>query len=249
MKTTAGVLLFLSLFGLNSGYRKHYFVNSRITWKDAQTYCRNNYDDLSTVSGSTLQKLSNISLLNLMDAYWIGLKSDTTLHIWKWSAGGQATINDWAHGEPGTYFERCGYVYAVFSQVDQTDCLRSIPFFCMEDYELVLVKQESTWEEALDYCRQNYLDLAILKSDVRMTEANTATRDAQTDEVWTGLRFLSGNWMWANGEELQYKHWSGGQELQCPAMNQRCGVYHRQEMVWKPADCGRRLNFLCHNNP
>ncbi|XP_073714926.1 snaclec 5-like [Misgurnus anguillicaudatus] len=115
----------------------------------------------------------------------------------------------------------------------------------MEDYELILVKQESTWEEALDYCRLHYIDLAILYVDVVMAEAKIASTYAKTDELWTGLRFLSGRWFWVNGEKLEYKAWSVGQELQCPAMNQRCGVYHRQEMAWKPEDCVKKLNFLC----
>ncbi|XP_065131580.1 lymphocyte antigen 75-like [Paramisgurnus dabryanus] len=245
MKTTTGVLLFLSLFGLNSGlFRRHYHVSSYMFWEDAQTYCRNNYDDLSTASGPDLKALSKVVNIRPYN-YWIGLHSDTSQHIWKWSEGGKAKIQDWAHKEPKIYYEKCGCVRTDDSKVRDCDCYWSIPFFCMNVYELVLVKQESTWEEALDYCRQNYLDLAILYSAVVMTEAKNNSTNAQTDELWTGLRFLSGRWLWVNGEELQYKAWSGGQELQCPAMNQRCGVYNRQEMAWKPEDCEKKLNFLC----
>ncbi|XP_055052937.2 lymphocyte antigen 75-like [Misgurnus anguillicaudatus] len=245
MKTSFILLLFLNLFELHSGlFREHYYVNDDKNWNDAQEYCRDHYDYLSTVSSSDLQTLStNPDLTD--DKFWIGLYADQSNNIWKWSEGGKATINYWHSGQPNPDNNKCGYVDKDDSKAHDDDCNKKYRFYCMKVYELVLVKQESTWEEALDYCRQNYLDLAILYSDVVMEEAKNNSTNAQTDELWTGLRFLSGPWFWVNGEELQYKHWSGGQELQCPAMNQRCGVYHRQEMAWKPEDCEKKLNFLC----
>uniref|UniRef100_A0A673I1L3 C-type lectin domain-containing protein n=1 Tax=Sinocyclocheilus rhinocerous TaxID=307959 RepID=A0A673I1L3_9TELE len=97
-------------------------------------------------------------------------------------------------------------------------------FFCMEVFELILVQQESTWEEALQYCRRHYTDLAVLSSDVIMAETMKKSTAAQTDDVWIGLRFIAGHWFWVNGADLQYKVWSSGGELQCPALNQYCGV-------------------------
>ncbi|XP_065125915.2 putative C-type lectin domain family 20 member A [Paramisgurnus dabryanus] len=244
MKTSFILLLFLNLFELHSGlFRRHYYVNDHKKWNDAQKHCRDNYDDLSTVSHPDLQTLSTNPALT-DNKYWIGLYAD---NIWKWSEGGTATINYWKGGQHNPSNDRCGYADKTDSKVDDDQCSSEKTFYCMEDYELVLVKQESTWEEALDYCRQNYLDLAILYSAVVMTEAKNNSTNAQTDELWTGLRFLSGHWFWVNGENLQYEAWSGGGEPQCPAMNQRCGVYHRQEMAWKPEDCEKKLNFLCVN--
>uniref|UniRef100_A0A672QYT6 C-type lectin domain-containing protein n=1 Tax=Sinocyclocheilus grahami TaxID=75366 RepID=A0A672QYT6_SINGR len=107
--------------------------------------------------------------------------------------------------------------------------------------------QESTWEEALLYCRQNYKYLAILNSDELMTEARDKSRAALTDDVWIGLRFIAGHWFWANGEAFEYKVWSSVGELQCPAINQRCAVLNRNSMVWEPVDCEQRFNFLCAN--
>uniref|UniRef100_A0A671NH72 C-type lectin domain-containing protein n=1 Tax=Sinocyclocheilus anshuiensis TaxID=1608454 RepID=A0A671NH72_9TELE len=125
-------------------------------------------------------------------------------------------------------------------------CSWPIPFFCMEVFELILVQQESTWEEALQYCRRHYTDLAVLSSDVIMAETMKKSTAAQTEDVWIGLRFIAGHWFWVNGADLQYKVWSSGGELQCPALNQCCGVYNVKQRAWKPAACERRLNFLCH---
>ncbi|KAL1271750.1 hypothetical protein QQF64_030766 [Cirrhinus molitorella] len=112
-------------------------------------------------------------------------------------------------------------------------------------YELIVVHQRSTWDEALEYCRQNYIDLAIINSEDIMEEAKINSAAADTDEVWTGLRFLAGGWFWVNGRAFDYNVWSSDGEPQCPAVNQRCGVYDRTQNVCKPTDCERRLNFLC----
>ncbi|XP_051575953.1 snaclec stejaggregin-B subunit beta-1-like [Myxocyprinus asiaticus] len=239
MKTTGTVLLFLSFFGLNSSvYRFHYFVNQAMNWHDAQKYCREHYDDLSTVNSQDLEPLSNYYYY-----IWLGLQTDVNLKTWNWSEGGKATINGWGYGEHSIYYKRCGFLY--MSHLYDSDCSWTIPFYCMEVYELILVQQEKTWEEALDYCRQHYIDLAIINIEMIMAEARNTITAAQTEDVWTGLRFLAGHWFWVNGDDVDYTSWSAEGELQCPAMSQRCGVLNRNEKVWKPRDCDRRLNFLC----
>ncbi|XP_077083950.1 putative C-type lectin domain family 20 member A [Siphateles boraxobius] len=246
MKASVTVLLFLSLFELNlSVYRYHFFVNETKSWNDAQTHCRLHYDDLSTVRSKDLQKLSNNPLIKEND-FWIGLERDSKhKDEWIWSEGGQATITFWEDGEPNHDNEKCGAVDKNTYKLFDRDCSKHLRFYCMTVFELILVQQESTWEEALQYCRQNHIDLAILSSEDIMEEAQINSTAADTDYLWTGLRFIAGHWFWVNGEGLGYKVWSADGELQCPAMDQRCGVYDRTQNVWKPADCERRLNFLC----
>ncbi|KAK7176916.1 hypothetical protein R3I93_000990 [Phoxinus phoxinus] len=248
MKATVTVLLFLSLFGLNSSiYRKHYYVNAMKQWSDAQQHCKTYYDDLSTVSNEELQTLSdNSQVTNYY--YWIGLHRDASdPSQWRWTGGEDATGVNWDNGEPDNINEECAAVKKSSSESHDVSCYWTFPFYCMKVFELILVPQENTWEEALEYCRQNYTDLGILSSDVIMKEAEDKSTPALTGDVWIGLRFLAGHWFWVNGEDLGYKVWSAGGELQCPAMDQRCGVYNVNKKVWKPADCEQRLNFLCVN--
>ncbi|KAK7176914.1 hypothetical protein R3I93_000988 [Phoxinus phoxinus] len=246
MKASVTVLLFLSLFELNlSVYRFHAFVNETDSWENAQRHCRARYDDLSTVRGKDLQKLSNNPLIK-DNYFWIGLERDgEDNNKWIWSEGGQATITFWNKGEPNNDNEKCGAVDKNTYKLCDGDCSAHLGFYCMTAFELILVQKESTWEEALQYCRQNHIDLAILNSEDIMEEAQINSTDAETDEVWIGLRFIAGHWFWVNGEDLGYKVWSAGGEPQCPAMDQRCGVYDRTQNAWKPTDCEQRLNFLC----
>ncbi|KAL1271753.1 hypothetical protein QQF64_030769 [Cirrhinus molitorella] len=78
-----------------------------------------------------------------------------------------------------------------------------------------------------------------------MEEVKINSAVADTDEVWTGLRFLAGGRFWVNKVSFDYNVWSSDGEPQCPAVNQHCGVYDRTQRVCKPTDCERRLNFLC----
>uniref|UniRef100_A0A8C1QLE1 Zgc:194252 n=1 Tax=Cyprinus carpio TaxID=7962 RepID=A0A8C1QLE1_CYPCA len=248
-KAAGTVFLFLSLFGLNTSLnREHYYVNKSMTWSDARVYCWNNYDDLSTVSNDELQPLSNNPQIT-EDFYWIGLKRSWQWPWWAWTGGEDATNIQWDHNEPDYNGEYCCAVKRSTSKVHDTDCDWPKPFYCMEDSELTVVQQESTWEEALLYCRQNYKDLATLNSYELMKQAKHKSRAALTDDMWIGLRFIAGHWFWANGEAFEYKVWSSDGELQCPAMNQRCAVLNRNSMVWTPVDCEQRFSFLCTSEP
>uniref|UniRef100_A0A8C1WFX7 Zgc:194252 n=1 Tax=Cyprinus carpio TaxID=7962 RepID=A0A8C1WFX7_CYPCA len=218
-KATITVFLFLSLFVLNTSLqRKHYYMNNSMKWSDAQSYCKNYYDEPSTVSNEEMQMLSDTPQIT-EDFYWIRFRRSQTNYYNKYSC----------------------VVKRSSSKVHDADCDETKPFYCMEDMDLILVQQESTWEEGL----QNYIDLAIINSEDIMEEAKINSTVADTDEVWTGLRFLAGHWFWVNGADFGYNVWSSDGEIQCPAMNQRCGVFDRTQGVCKPTDCERRLNFLC----
>ncbi|XP_052458521.1 putative C-type lectin domain family 20 member A [Carassius gibelio] len=250
-KATVTVFLFLSLFGLNTSLnRKHYYVNKSMTWSDARLYCQNYYYDLSTISKDELQPLSDNRQIT-EDLYWIGLRGHNLLSFWwwTWTGGEVATDIQWDNQQPNYNGEYCCAVKKSSSKVHDVDCDWLMPFYCMDVLDLTVVQQESTWEEALLYCRQNYKDLATLNSDELMKEARVKSSAALTDDLWIGLRFIAGHWFWANGEDFEYKVWSSGEELQCPAMNQRCAVLNRTSMVWKPVDCEQRFSFLCANKP
>ncbi|XP_016335127.1 secretory phospholipase A2 receptor-like [Sinocyclocheilus anshuiensis] len=244
MKASVIVLLFLSLFGLNvSVYRYHFLVNETLSFQEAQKHCTQHSDYLSTVRSKDLQDLSSNSLIK-EDYFWIGVQRDSAdYYKWIWSEGGEATITFWAYGQP--YYYYCGAVHKNTLTLFALPCKTHLRFYCMKVYELIVVHQKSTWEEALEYCRQNYIDLAIINSEDIMEEAKINSTVADTDEMWTGLRFLAGHWFWVNGAGFDYNVWSSGGEIQCPAMNQRCGVFDRTQGVCKPTDCERRLNFLC----
>ncbi|KAL0189414.1 hypothetical protein M9458_016513 [Cirrhinus mrigala] len=216
-----------------------------MTWMDAQQYCRKYHDDLSTANTIEVKLLSANPKIT-SDFFWIGLQRDSLIPLlWKWSGGEIASNVTWDDTQPDTLHERCAAVLKSKGKLHDAVCFLSLPFYCMEVFELILVQKESTWIEALEHCRQNHADLAGLTSYLMMREAKNMSAPAYADDVWIGLRFIASHWFWVDGSNVKYRGWSLEGEPQCPPVDQRCGVFDKQKIVWKADNCERRLNFLC----
>ncbi|KAF3847040.1 hypothetical protein F7725_004118 [Dissostichus mawsoni] len=97
-------------------------------------------------------------------------------------------------------------------------CDRRERFLCYNE-TLVLVKRKKTWDQALRHCRLleaknpqkavnlrwNYrYDLASVLTPDDRAYARLRAGEASTDQVWTGLRLLAGQWFWTgDGEAVQ----------------------------------------------
>ena len=105
-----------------------------------------------------------------------------------------------------------------------------------------MVKENKTWEEAYEHCRAQYTGLAFLSSVTQLNLAKKETNETQTVSVWTGLRFLAGEWLWVNGKPLG----SLVSLPSCPAEPYRCGARNSKMDIWENRDCEEKLNFLCY---
>lgn len=243
MKTTLSVSLFLSLCGLNfSLFRKHLYVNRSLSWNEAQKYCRDHHDDLSTLTSKEAKQVIEYQDINDW-AVWVGLYKTPESSLWIWS-GGENEPYFWSPDEPNELeTEYCVVVAKSNSLLLNVNCHTPFTFFCMEMFEVILVNKTKTWEGALDYCRENYIDLVSITSENIMTDVKTNTMTFQTLYVWTGLRFLDDRWFWVSGDEDE----AGSQNipLQCPAKNLRCAALDTTLKALKPQDCEEHLNFFC----
>ncbi|XP_026126693.1 C-type lectin Cal-like [Carassius auratus] len=111
--------------------------------------------------------------------------------------------------------------------------------------EFVLVHQKETWEGALEYCRNYYNDLASLSTMNRMNSSLPEITKAKTEYVWTGLRYLAGDWFWVTGDDVNYTAWYQNEQPQCPAKDLHCGALHKQTKLWTHRNCEEQLNFVC----
>ncbi|KAF4071329.1 hypothetical protein AMELA_G00271940 [Ameiurus melas] len=91
-----------------SGAAKFIGINNpRLTWSQAQNFCRTHHTDLA----SSLNSSDNNMLLQVKSIQgdsWIGLYTGT----WKWSDGTNASNIPWAPGNPDNYrgYENCAVV-------------------------------------------------------------------------------------------------------------------------------------------
>ncbi|XP_055366646.1 L-selectin-like isoform X2 [Betta splendens] len=187
----------------------HY--SNMVTWRYAQAYCREYHTDLVTiVSEADNQKV-------LITQGWIGLYREDSNSTWKWSRGTQiANFFSWNTAEPAAN-NNCAFKFNNTLKWQTDGCNVPHTFNCYD--ETLLVTVNKTWEEALHYCRalevvnpsnpatddNNFFDLATVITQHDYTNTRQKILDATTDEVWMGLRYLAGQWLWAGGENAQFK--------------------------------------------
>uniref|UniRef100_A0A3Q3H1C7 Snaclec subunit B-like n=1 Tax=Kryptolebias marmoratus TaxID=37003 RepID=A0A3Q3H1C7_KRYMA len=178
---------------------------------------------------------------------WIGIYWNKTVQKWVWSGGDIVTYhNDLDLQNDGLVLlqSTADNVYWTVNGWQWKNGGEKHSFFC---FDLTVVQEEKTWEEALEHCRKNNGHLTSLLS---VTENLLATNEIQQssirERVWIGLRYLGDSWMWVNGAPLEYDAWSqgGDQDRQCP-MKRRCGALTK-EGVWESWDCQEKLSFICY---
>ncbi|KAL0994948.1 hypothetical protein UPYG_G00129780 [Umbra pygmaea] len=179
-----------------------------MTWTEAQSYCRETYTDLATVSDpeeyNSLTCLIN-STLGFSGQAWIGLKLNL-----RWSlednvqyAGNEAEgiINGWPGGYPwyqGGSIYTNGQMACVFiiqnGKWELQSCGIFLYFVCYDGRQnatqtFVLVKEYKTWYQAQSYCREFYTDLAIVRNQkdnkaiMNITQVVTQTQNQTIQNI------------------------------------------------------------------
>ncbi|KAI9523715.1 hypothetical protein NQZ68_025437 [Dissostichus eleginoides] len=226
------------------------------TWSEAQTFCREHHSDLATIrAGERLER-------SFGNQVWIGLFQETSDSEWKWSKTDEiANFTNWAAGEPNGINEKCGSMFKNSHKWADYTCDKKFSFLCYNE-TLVLVKRKKTWDQALRHCRlleaKNPQKPVNLRWNYRYELASVLTPDdrayarlrageASTDQVWTGLRLLAGQWFWTgDGEAVQ----DVDEEMQCGRTQSFCGVLVKNSTKsYETEDCSKKLNFLCYRKP
>lgn len=98
----------------------------------------------------------------------------------------------------------------------------------------------------MEQCRHQNSNLVSLPSESTLVRTLQTSMEAQTDHVWTGLRYLAGSWLWIDGDDIEYQDWSQEEMPECPATNRQCGVLSLEGKHWNSWDCVDKLNFVCY---
>ncbi|KAF3686205.1 Macrophage mannose receptor 1 [Channa argus] len=224
------------------GNHKYIFINQSKTWSDAQQYCRKLYNDLAIIKYNYLDSAVNEQDFPL----WTGLYRDGT--TWKWSTG-LSDYTNWAPNQEGDNGD-CVAIYSLKKTLTTQNCSDRYPFICVKD-NLVLVKKNKTWKEALEYCKtftsrnNNSYQLVSVQPGEEHNYVMSKVTEADTDEVWTGLRFLAGNWFWINGADMMFSDLPTR-----PVPWQHCGAFSKNNTgTLETRDCLDIKNFLCYSTP
>ncbi|XP_028257947.1 lymphocyte antigen 75-like [Parambassis ranga] len=226
------------------GNKKEYiFIPEIKTWSEARQFCQDSYYDLACFSDSNDQDRAVVSQ-NF--SIWIGMYRDG--QTWKWSKG-MSTYTKWEPGDSDSNGD-CVTLSSVKEEMATQNCSDRLPFLCISD-NTVVVKESKTWEEALDHCRaittpnQPNLryDLISVQPGAEYDYVMNKVVEANTDEVWTGLHFMAGSWLWVNGASVSYSDLPV-----CPSEQLRCGILSKSNTgTVATRDCTERKNFLCYS--
>ncbi|XP_073670287.1 C-type mannose receptor 2-like [Paramisgurnus dabryanus] len=222
---------------------------SSVSWRDAQSFCRQHHTDLTSVRNQTenqqIQKIMNDKNISKV---WIGLFSDS----WEWSDESNSTFRYWGLNQPNINgsSEDCTAVRLKDqSQWHDVLCSPSLTFVCYED-NLILIQMNLSWSEALRYCRENHVDLVSVDSEEIRFMVTKVIHRSSTDAVWMGLRHSCavGLWFWVNGEMVCYQNWAPGNETavdDCDHEGKSGAVQSGRDHRWISLPESQQLNFIC----
>ncbi|KAK2900519.1 hypothetical protein Q8A67_008634 [Cirrhinus molitorella] len=238
------VLLLLSgLFWSSSGiYRPYYYINARMSWPEAQSYCRSKYTDLATVdSMGDVNRLINIVDAGYNGSVWIGLKRGTQKR-WGWSNGENTTSQyyNWDSGQPNGNEDCLATTSGAWHDVG---CSQLLYFTCYIGNTTYLIKTTKNWTDAQSHCRQHYTDLPTIHNSV---ENGYISKILSPGLIWIGL-FLD-SWEWSDKWILFFRHWAAGLPTQTSGSANCVGMSRTNSGRWAQYSCDLRSPFICHGN-
>lgn len=111
--------------------------------------------------------------------------------------------------------------------------------------EYILIEDYKTWDEAQDYCRQNYIDLATVQSDEEWSELTKLIEKLQF-YIWIGLYDDVNTWHWSyQDESVTFLQWDSEQPNNLNG-KQYC-VNLRTNGYWWDEACNLTCTVFCQS--
>uniref|UniRef100_A0A669DIS0 C-type lectin domain-containing protein n=1 Tax=Oreochromis niloticus TaxID=8128 RepID=A0A669DIS0_ORENI len=228
-----------------------YLIEYKMKWTQAQSYCRYNYTDLASGLDQVDEEKYEAVIKGLIPdkkfSAWVGLFRDS----WRWSDGSDFSFRYW---DMELFIDTQSNKTCAMTLLNRSgkwssdECDKEKPFFCYDGEfynNLILIKENKTWEEALYYCRENYNDLVSITNSHDQNWIQEKVKQANSPYVWLGLRYTCtlGFWFWVTDEVVEYKNWASDVTADdCDmsgAMNR--GSPHK----WSKQADNKMFNFIC----
>ncbi|XP_034156160.2 C-type mannose receptor 2-like isoform X1 [Pangasianodon hypophthalmus] len=230
----------------NTNTNRHILINEGKSWYDAQTYCREKYIDLVSVRNQNEnEEIRRVIQNSPNETVWIGLFNDA----WKWSDQSKSSFRYWSSNKPSGGLNCAAVSVSEQHYWSDVDCTKTLPFICHEN-RLILIKENLTWWEALNYCRNHHYDLVSVRTEEMQLWVKEVVQNASTEHVWLGLRHDCAQriWFWVFGSMLCYQDWAlgyGTWNEDCSHEKRSGAVQSGVEQQWIDLPESYKLNFIC----
>ncbi|XP_014914484.1 C-type mannose receptor 2-like [Poecilia latipinna] len=224
--------------------KKYHLIKEEKSWQEAQSYCREKHTDL--ISGTKQIEDEEVEkLMNSADPpqLYIGLFRDT----WRWSDGSSFSFRHWNLQFNNQQYINGQCAMTVFDDGGRwrnENCAERKPFICYDD-ELILIKENKTWEDALYYCRDHHHDLVTITNMEDQRLVQQEAQFASTDYVWIGLSYAwtLDFWFWVSDEMVSYENWAKGQPMDDCDMSG--AMETKRNHQWSKRNDAEKFNFIC----
>ncbi|XP_058235820.1 macrophage mannose receptor 1-like isoform X2 [Hemibagrus wyckioides] len=104
---------------------RYVLITQRMTWYDAQSYCRQYHTDLASARNSIENSI--VGIMYGWNWTWIGLRRDP----WKWTdQTTDVSVIKWSSGSADDYSKNKSCVYLNGARANVEQCSTILPFFC-----------------------------------------------------------------------------------------------------------------------
>ncbi|KAK1151906.1 C-type mannose receptor 2-like, partial [Acipenser oxyrinchus oxyrinchus] len=215
-----------------------FYVGTKKTWQEAQSYCRNRGRDLLTIQDQGgVNKLIRLIPKTKENHFWIGLYHDK--ENWQWSNGDDVIYSNW---DPYLF---CASVNSDGEWEDSV-CSEKKAFMCYSETSIIterytLIEQLKTWTEAQQYCREHHADLVSIKN---ASENEDLVKKAQGKSFWIGL--FNEPWKWSHqGDSYTFHNWNNAEPNNWGG-NENC-VEMMTSGKWNDCGCNSQSPFFCYD--
>uniref|UniRef100_A0A8C4RU84 C-type lectin domain-containing protein n=1 Tax=Erpetoichthys calabaricus TaxID=27687 RepID=A0A8C4RU84_ERPCA len=107
----------------------------------------------------------------------------------------------------------------------------------------------STWEEAVDYCRNKNYDLIRISSEMEQNTIATLVNTTNSSSVWLRLRQsrIFGFWFWIDETPLSYQNWTSGFPPQISSSHHCAVISKDNNFLWTSVSCLEKHPFICRS--
>ncbi|XP_039678937.1 uncharacterized protein LOC120573323 isoform X2 [Perca fluviatilis] len=224
--------------------------NEPKSWFKAQTYCRERFTDLATISNANDMNRVVDKMNNDFNDFWIGLYQGNL--TWRWSLSdegyygdGEAEFRNWGVGEPNAEsgIQHCAGIQHTGEWRD-LDCDLPNYFLCFDGRNgtletKILVETAMNWTDARRYCMVYHTDLLSIRNPAENNEIQSMVPVEKL--AWIGL--FEDSWKWSDGNYSSFRYWSQGL-VDSLGESPKCAYV--SDRKWSVRSCDTKSMFLCY---